>query len=151
MKQSQTFKKRKGALGRKKFSFINSIKRFDLFSKPLPSFTLKGSERFNTLPGAALSLLLGFVVLIYATAKSSDLENSSGAHISKYLEDSLTNLDNKIDISGDSKFKAAFSFKGIHDGELKNDPKYVRWIFRVSGKKNNEYFEQVLPLKACTA
>ena len=51
---------------------------------------------------------------------------------------------NKID------FRAAFAFVGFTDEELKNDPRYVRYIFRITGKKDDEYFERILPHHVCT-
>ena len=51
----------------------------------------------------------------------------------------------------DINFRVAFAFEGFIDEELKNDPRYVRYIFRLQGKKDDKYFERILPHHVCTA
>ena len=33
---------------------------------------------------------------------------------------------------------------------MKNDPSYVRWIFKIAGFKDNERYERLLPSHKCT-
>ena len=47
-------------------------------------------------------------------------------------------------------FRIAFSFEGYLDEVLKVDPRYVKWIFRIWGAKNNEKYERILPYHKCT-
>ena len=46
--------------------------------------------------------------------------------------------------------KIAFAFDGYLDQQLKNDPQYVRWIFRLHKTINNETSEQLLDYHECT-
>ena len=50
----------------------------------------------------------------------------------------------------DRNFRIAFSFEEKKAKELKDDPSYVRWIFRVKGQIKNEEFEHLLPFHECT-
>ena len=37
------------------------------------------------------------------------------------------------------------------DGTLVNDPEYTRWIFRITGYRDNQqWYEQILPHHVCT-
>ena len=39
------------------------------------------------------------------------------------------------------KFRVAVSIEDYYGViKLKDDPKYVKWIFRIYGKKNNKYY-----------
>ena len=47
-------------------------------------------------------------------------------------------------------FKVAFAFEGYNDKELKDDPRFVKWIFRVFYKKEDVDHEIILPHHKCT-
>ena len=40
--------------------------------------------------------------------------------------------------------------EGFSTKDLKYDPKYVKWIFRMYGKKDNKQFEKMLDHHICT-
>ena len=44
----------------------------------------------------------------------------------------------------------AVSFVGYSDRELKNDKKFVRWMFRKYGAVNGVEYEEILDYHACT-
>ena len=44
----------------------------------------------------------------------------------------------------------AFAFEGYDDEQFKNDSNYVRYIFRITGKKNNQWYERLIPYHVCT-
>ena len=50
----------------------------------------------------------------------------------------------------DFDFKIAFGVEGFRSKDLKIDPKYVKWIFRIYGKKEGKEYEQILPYHRCT-
>ena len=47
-------------------------------------------------------------------------------------------------------FRIAFSFETKFDVKLANDPRYVRWIIRVSASRNNTLYEKIIPHHECT-
>lgn len=49
----------------------------------------------------------------------------------------------------DINYRVAFGVFGYLDGELKNDPRYVKWIIRHRGTKNGVNFEKILPYHKC--
>ena len=46
--------------------------------------------------------------------------------------------------------RIAFAFEGFRDKELKDDPRYVRWIFRQYYKSGGEEKERLLSHHKCT-
>ena len=50
----------------------------------------------------------------------------------------------------DFDFKIAFGVEGFRSKDLKIDPKYVKWIFRIYGKKEGKEYETILPYHRCT-
>ena len=46
--------------------------------------------------------------------------------------------------------RIAFAFEGFRDLELKDDPRYVRWIFRQFYKVAGVEFERLVPHHRCT-
>ena len=51
----------------------------------------------------------------------------------------------------DRNFRIAFSFESTEGGnKMKNDPSYVRWIFKIAGFKDKERYERLLPSHKCT-
>ena len=44
----------------------------------------------------------------------------------------------------------AFAFEGFLDKTLKDDNRYVKWIFRIYGTDNGKKYERLLPYHVCT-
>lgn len=53
---------------------LRLIKRLDKFAEPI-AVNYNGSERFGTIGGAFLSILVGIVILIYAVGRADQLVN----------------------------------------------------------------------------
>ena len=121
-----------------------------MFRQPLPSFNLKGNENVNTVLGALGTLMFGLIIMLYASVKFWHVATVKGATITVYDEPYKTNEKTIINLN-DFNFRVAFGFYGYYDRELKIDPNYVRWIFRLSGKRQNKYVERILPYHICTA
>ena len=72
-----------------------------------------------------------------------------GATISTYDEDADSNPDNALDLNA-RNHRVAFAFDGYLDEQLKADPRYVKWIFRVLYKKDGKFKETLLQYHKCT-
>ena len=66
-----------------------------------------------------------------------------------YYEEQETSIDNQLNLN-DRNFRIAFSFEEKKAKKLKNDPRYVRWIFRIKGFKGDKEYEKILPYHECT-
>ena len=121
----------------------------DIFGKQLPSFNLKGNEIVKTNFGAALTLFLGGIVLLYAVVKFIQLESRENPNITEYMETFKTDSESPINLNS-LNGRIAFSFEGYRDKNIKDDPRFVKWIFRIYGRKDGKEYEHLLPYHKCT-
>ena len=75
--------------------------------------------------------------------------------MSKYnpnINDYYVDLEKGQDvILNEANFRIAFTVEDYYAPyQLKDDDRYVRWLFRVLGKKDGVYFENFLPYHKCT-
>lgn len=47
-------------------------------------------------------------------------------------------------------FRMAFTLENYLTQETTNDPRYIRWIVRMYGRNNGEWYEDILPFHKCT-
>ena len=125
------------------------MRRFDLFGQHVPAFNIKGKEVVQTNSGAACSMILVAVVVLYALVKFIHLESKHNPNVTTNVEDWQFNVDDPINLN-QIGFRMAFAFEGYRKNDLKNDPRFVKWIFRLYGKKDNVEFERILPYHECT-
>ena len=121
----------------------------DIFGKQLPSFNLKGNEIVKTNFGAALTLFLGGIVLLYAVVKFIQLESRENPNITEYMETFITDSESPANLNS-LNGRIAFSFEGYRDKNIKDDPRFVKWIFRIYGRKDGKEYEHLLPYHKCT-
>ena len=50
----------------------------------------------------------------------------------------------------DINFRFAFSIEGYHSREMKNDPRYVKYLVRVFGIHEGKEYERLIPYHKCT-
>ena len=51
----------------------------------------------------------------------------------------------------EKKFRLAISIEDYHGvKKLKNDPKYVKWLFREYGKRGGKWYQRIVPYHKCT-
>ena len=115
--------------------FIKSMRSFDIFSKPSPSFNYRGQSSVKTYCGTLCSWIVLVIVIIYASIKSIHLESRRGPIIAQYAEPSPYGKDFPISMKK-KHARFAFSFEGFRDNKMKIDPTYVKWIFRMFTRSN---------------
>ena len=121
----------------------------DIFKQPLPSFNLKGQGSVSTLVGGFCTMLLFSIVLLYSTIKFLQLKQMANPVVSSYIKESSFGSDEILNMN-ERNFKVAFAVEGFRTKDLKYDPRYVKWIFRLYGKKNGKEVEKILPHHWCT-
>ena len=47
-------------------------------------------------------------------------------------------------------YRVAFTVEGYHDQEMKNDPRYVKYMVRIFGIKDGEKYQKMIPYHICT-
>ena len=73
---------------------------------------------------------MALVWLTYASLKLSHLLSKQNPMISEILERNFFDYQTKLDLT-EIGFKMAFSVEGYLDSELKDDPRYVKYIVRI--------------------
>ena len=99
--------------------------------------------------GGLLSIAMLTLVLCYASIKFEMLMMRDNPSISSFTEENILTSQDTLNLK-DKNMRFAFSIEGFYDKELKNDPRYVKIIMRLAGKKNGENVDTLLDYHMCT-
>ena len=89
------------------------------------------------------------VLFMYGTLKFTHLVSKHNPNISSfnkvdYLANQFINLNER-------KFKFALTFESFLSPKIqKNDPRYVKYFFRIYGKRKGIEYQKILPYHKCT-
>ena len=115
------------------------FKKIDAFGKHLPSFNIKGSDKVNTIAGGFFTLILFLTVIMYGALKFSDLITKPNPYISSYFKDEELNA-KPLNLN-EHNFRIAFTVESyLSPYKQKIDPRYVKYIFRMFGRRNGKEF-----------
>ena len=125
-----------------------ALKNLDIFGEPLPTLNIEGKSHIYSLLGGICTLVTIFVVMIFAAVKFEQLITRHNPIMSSYERD--LPLGEVMNLS-ERKFRIAFAVEDYqYPYKLKNDPNYVKWIFRLFGKKDNKIYDKILSHHLCT-
>ena len=82
-----------------------------------------------------MSLIAMIIWLAYAALKFEQMMSKHNPFISLMTEENIFDYTTRIDLN-EINFRMAFSIEGYLDSEVKDDPRYVKYIVRVYGKKD---------------
>lgn len=131
------------------FLINKTIDKIDFFSKPIPTFNMRGKKKIPSLAGGFLSISVVMVVLLYATVKLSHLLTRHNPQITQYLDVGALDSSYKFNFR-DKGIRFAFGVEGSIDKKLKDDPRYVKIITRLYGRKDGKFYEKLIPVHYCT-
>ena len=143
---SQRSRRNKKSVHKKHHTFIE---RLDIFGVSLPMFNIKGETQVFTKTGGVLSLFVLMTWLSYGALKLTQLYKKHNPFISEITERNFFDIETKLDLN-EIKFRMAFSVEGFLDKEVKDDPRYVKYIVRMVGKRNNVGVQEMIPFHKCT-
>ena len=128
--------------------FSRQMRGFDKFAKPVPTFKINGESSVNTVAGGILSSIITLIVLSYSIGKLVDLHTRNNPIITDSM---IPDYFGPFDDVEMGNFRVAISVRGYYDKQLKNDPKYIKWIARIRNfeQGGNEVETPVL-LHQCT-
>ena len=69
-------------------------------------------------------------------------------NVSEALEENIIESTRRLDLN-EAKFKIAWSIEGYTDNQIKDDPRYVKYMVRLIGKKDNKGYEKFLTFHKC--
>ena len=94
----------------------------------------------HTSTGGILSFVMFFFCMIYATLKLIQLLGRDNPNVTKFLENNVYDYRDKLDLN-EAKFRIAFSVEGFHDRKVRDDPRYVKYLARLYGRRDGERIE----------
>ena len=125
------------------------FRNIDTFGKPVPMFNLRGQDEIRTSIGGVLTCLIAVLMLFYASIKFEQLIIRHNPTLSQYTEFNRFDLNDRLSLN-EINFRFAFSVEGYHSKEMKNDPRYVKYLVRVFGIKEGQEYETFIPYHKCT-
>ena len=128
---------------------VGILEQMDMFGASLPVFNLSGETQVRTKTGGCLSLMFMAIFLAYGAVKFGQMMSKHNPFISEITEINFFDIETKLDLN-EIKFRMAFSVEGFLDKEIKDDPRYVKYIVRMVGKRNNVGVQEMIPFHKCT-
>ena len=125
------------------------LERIDIFGQELPAFNLKGTSTVHTMTGGIFTFIVVIITLTYGSMKLLHLVNRHNPNVSEATQLDFYNFEEVLSLK-EIDFKFAFSVEGYHDREVKDDPRYVKYLVRTYGRKDGKEMENILPYHKCT-
>ena len=127
----------------------NVVKVFDNFAGDIPAFNLKGETKVKTMIGGCATLAIIVLVLAYATMKLIHLVERRNPQITQHTTLAALDVEKTVNMK-EIGFRMAFTMENYLTKETIDDPRYVKWIVRMYGRNNGEWYEDILPYHKCT-
>ena len=96
-----------------------------------------------------MTVFLLITMLLYAGIKLTMLINRENPNVSTFIEEFVLTSDDKVNLKN-SGLRFAWTMEGYSDKELKNDPRYVKYLMRMAGRRNGKLIEKILDWHMCT-
>ena len=123
----------------------------DVFGQSLPTFILKGKDKVQTRAGGVVTILIFMIVLMYAAFKFSHLLTRHKPIMFSYLKDNDYSFNGEEVNLSERRFRIAVTIEDFFSPiKMKSDPKYVKWFFRLYGKRKGIFYERMLDYHFCT-
>ena len=98
---------------------------------------MKGKEKISSSFGGLLTIALMVTMLLYAGIKLTMLVNQENPNVSTFMEELMLTSDDKLNLK-DAGMRFAWSIEHYTNKKLLNDPRYVKILMRMSGRRNGE-------------
>lgn len=100
----------------------------DMYKTPLPSFNLDGSTHIRTHCGGLVSLVIILVLFMFSVLKFDHLLSKQNPQVNVYVERDVYDESDEWNAGEDDDFIMAFTVGDFVTGEVKDDPKFVKWF-----------------------
>ena len=122
--------------------------RFDLFSKPVRSFTIKGQRDIATVESTIMTFIFTISMLAMISSKINAIVTHRNYKIQIEQLENYHDSDYKLNLQ-QTGFHIAFAVRS-DDGQFKDDPNFVKWVARVSTKIDDQESYVLLKTHYCT-
>ena len=125
------------------------LKRIDAFKIDLPTFQLNGKQQVASIYGGILTILMLGLMLWYAGLKLEMLITRANPTVSTFKEEFVLTSEDRLNLK-DAGMYFAWTWEGYNDKKLKDDPRYVKQLVRLSGRRQGKLKETILNYHKCT-
>ena len=95
--------------------------------------------------GGVVTLIIYFYVFAYASLKFTYFITRNKPTMFAYLKESEYQINREAINLGERNFRMAFTVENLFGPwKLKNDERYVKWIFRLVGERDGRDFQHIL-------
>ena len=109
------------------FGMPGMLLTLDMYQEPLPTFNIAGFSNVRTHCGGLTTLIIILVLFMFALLKLQHLLSKHNPQVNSFVEKDAFD-ENDVWTTGDSDdFMMAFTATHFINGEVKNDPKFVKW------------------------
>lgn len=108
-------------------SVLDTMKKFDMFGAPVPTFNMNGDERVSSHAGGCVSLLIFAVTTSFAIMKLADMLQRQNPAVTQFVQQDAFSADEVYDLR-ENNFRMAFGIEHIFTGNSLDDQRYVRWV-----------------------
>ena len=122
----------------------------DMFSEPLPAFNIEGHREVRTHCGGCVSLIIMYVLFLFAVLKLQHLLSKHNPSVNTFVERDVFDEEDIWYGAENEEFAMAFSVTHFIDGDVKNDPKFVKWYAEYVIQKDGELSFKQVPMHQCT-
>jgi len=110
---------------------------------------MRGRSTVASWPGGLVSFAIFFIILLYGTIKLIHLLSRHNPNLAAYTEQNVFDSSEIVSFK-EKNIRFAFGIEGFLDKDLKNDPRYVKSLVRMWGRKAGKSYEIILPYHRCT-
>ena len=100
------------------------------------------------MTGGIVTSIIVIIMLTYGIIKMIQLFSHHNPNVTEHIEKTVFDSSERLDLN-EIAFQLAFSVVGYHSRELKNDPRYVKYLVRIFGRKDGKEYEKIIPYHLC--
>ena len=116
--------------------------------KSAPMFNIRGKGAQGTLLGSCVSLSILVLIFFYAMVKLNVLFSKVNPNITEVKEDWAIQDEELNPVDNGLRF--AWHAESFHSKYTIDDPRYVKMLVRLYGKKDGKIFEKIIDHHKCT-
>lgn len=122
----------------------------DMFREPLPMFNINGHTHVRTYCGGLVTLAIVCVLFLYAVLKFQHLMSKHNPVVNTFVERDALDEDFVWTGTDNEDFMMAFTLTHFIEGEVKDDPKYVKWYAEYVEQASGNFTYSEVPVHRCT-
>lgn len=123
----------------------------DMFGEPLPTFNIKGESDVRTHCGGCLSIIIIYIMILFATLKMQHLLLKHNPSVNIFTERDAFDETHVWYYNDQVDFMMAFAATQLWEARnVKNDTAFVKWFAHYYIQKEGEWTYEEIPMHKCS-